>query len=191
VAIAGAVAVLILVISSAATYRYWPSDYASANDMSLYSLYGQHLADGQVPYRDFRLEYPPAALPLFVVPLAGHKTLSQHTYNRNFAALATGLMALTIALTALSLWRLQRPRSNVLATLALLACSALALGSLVYTRYDVWPAALVAAALALLLNGRIALAALALGVAIAAKLYPLVMLPLVVIYVWRRTGSRQ
>src|SRR5262249_5142820 len=173
------------------TYRYWPSDYASANDMSLYSLYGHRIADGQAPYRDFRLEYPPGSLPLFVVPLAGHRTLSQHTYDRNFAALATLLMAVTIGFTALSLWRLQRPRANVLATLSLQATSAIALGSLVYTRYDVWPAALVAAALALLLNGRNALAALAFGVAIAAKLYPLVMLPLVVTYVWRRTGSRQ
>src|SRR5215468_6401111 len=69
VTIAGTVAVLILVISSAATYRYWPSDYAYANDMSLYSLYGHRIADGQAPYRDFRLEYPPGALPLFVVPL--------------------------------------------------------------------------------------------------------------------------
>jgi hypothetical protein len=159
--------------------------------MSLYSFYGQRVADGQIPYRDFRLEYPPAALPLFVLPLAAHKTLSAHTYYRNFAALTTALMAATIAFTALSLWRLRRTRQNVLVGLSLLATSAIALGSLVYTRYDVWPAALVAAALALLLNGRTSVAALALGVAVAAKLYPLVVLPLLVIFVWRRSSPRQ
>jgi hypothetical protein len=191
IAIATVVAVVAFVVSAAVAYRFWPSDYSASNDMSLYSLYGQRVADGQIPYRDFRLEYPPAALPLFALPLAGHKTLSAHTYYRNFAALATMLMAVTIAFTALSLWRLRRPRRNVLVALSLLAASAIALGSLVYTRYDVWPAALVAAALALLLNRRTAVAALALGVAIAAKLYPLVVLPLVVCFVWRRSGRRQ
>jgi hypothetical protein len=36
-------------------------------DTGLYQKYGDAMAHGQVPYRDFRLEYPPGALPVFVL----------------------------------------------------------------------------------------------------------------------------
>ena len=59
------------------------------------------------------------------------------------------------------------------------------------TRFDLWPAALVAGALALLLAGRDRLALGVLGVAVAAKVYPLVLLPLFAAWVWRRRGRRE
>ena len=37
-------------------------------DTPIYQRYGDAIADGQVPYRDFGLEYPPGALPVFVIP---------------------------------------------------------------------------------------------------------------------------
>ena len=37
-------------------------------DTPIYQRYGDAIANGQVPYRDFGLEYPPAALPVFAVP---------------------------------------------------------------------------------------------------------------------------
>ena len=37
-------------------------------DTPVYERYGEAILDGQVPYRDFDLEYPPAALPAFVLP---------------------------------------------------------------------------------------------------------------------------
>src|ERR671936_1233632 len=33
-----------------------------------YQRYGNSIADGKVPYRDFELEYPPGALPMFALP---------------------------------------------------------------------------------------------------------------------------
>ncbi len=198
---AATAAVILLVVSSSLAFKYWPSDYADSPDVPLYSLYADRVADGKVPYRDFRLEYPPGALPLFVVPLAmpGARdarwapplNLAAHRYYRNFAALATALMAAIICLTAWSLVRLERSRRDVLTGLSVLGLSAIALGGVVYTRYDVWPAALVAAALATLLAGHTKLAALALGVGISAKLYPIVLLPLLVAFVWRRYGRRR
>ena len=59
------------------------------------------------------------------------------------------------------------------------------------TRFDHWPAALVAGALALLLAGRGRLSLGVLGFAIAAKVYPLVLLPLFAAWVWRRRGRRE
>jgi hypothetical protein len=40
-------------------------------DTPVYESYGRAMVDGQVPYRDFDVEYPPLALPVFVVPALG------------------------------------------------------------------------------------------------------------------------
>src|SRR5207244_2768132 len=74
---------------------------------------------------------------------------------------------------------------------ALAAASPLALGSIVLSRYDLWPAALTAAALAALLSGRDRLALGTLGLAAAAKAYPLVLLPVALIWIGRRSGRRR
>ena len=37
-------------------------------DTPVYQRYGNAIADGKVPYRDFELEYPPGALPVFALP---------------------------------------------------------------------------------------------------------------------------
>jgi hypothetical protein len=37
-------------------------------DTPIYQRYGDAIADGRVPYRDFGLEYPPGALPVFAIP---------------------------------------------------------------------------------------------------------------------------
>jgi hypothetical protein len=77
------------------------------------------------------------------------------------------------------------------ATLAIVALSPLAIGSVILTRFDLWPAMLAGGGLAALLAGRLRLGHLALGLAIAAKLYPGVFLPLSVAYAWRREGRRE
>src|SRR5439155_27337253 len=51
-------------------------------DYGVYQQYGDFVAkDHAVPYRDFRLEYPPAALPLFIAPSLlgrfGYRTMFQ------------------------------------------------------------------------------------------------------------------
>ena len=40
-------------------------------DTPLYQRYGENVVGGQVPYRDFALEYPPGALPVFILPALG------------------------------------------------------------------------------------------------------------------------
>jgi uncharacterized membrane protein len=70
------------------------------------------------------------------------------------------------------------------------ALAPLAVGSVILSRFDLWPAALVVLALAAVVTERLRLGSVLLGLAIAAKLYPAVLLPLVVIYVWKRRGRR-
>ena len=40
----------------------------AVTDIPLYRTYGERVADGLVPYRDFAFEYPPGALPSLVLP---------------------------------------------------------------------------------------------------------------------------
>ena len=40
-------------------------------DTPVYQEYGEAMAAGEVPYRDFDLEYPPGALPVFWLPTLG------------------------------------------------------------------------------------------------------------------------
>ena len=75
--------------------------------------------------------------------------------------------------------------------LAFAAVAPLALGSVILSRYDLWPAALAAAALAALCAGRHRLSLAVLGLAVAAKIYPAVLAPLFLAHVWRRRGPRE
>jgi uncharacterized membrane protein len=63
-------------------------------------------------------------------------------------------------------------------------------GSLILSRFDLWPTLLLVAALAALLRDRHPLGWALLGAAVAAKLWPLVVVPLVLVWSFRR-GQRR
>ena len=75
--------------------------------------------------------------------------------------------------------------------MALVAAFPLLLGSVVLTRFDLYPAAFVAAALAALVHRRDRLGFALLGAAVAVKLYPVVLVPIALAYVWHRRGRRE
>ena len=163
-------------------------------DTPVYQHYGNLIADGKVPYRDFELEYPPGALPMFALPgLAKHGEGQdvEPGFRRTFETLmwlcgAGALLALALALRALG-----RGTSGMWAALAFAAVAPLALGSVVLSRFDLWPAAVVAAALASLLSGRLRLGHALLGLGVVIKLVPAILLPLGVTFAWRRRGRRE
>ena len=161
-------------------------------DTPVYQRYGDAIADGGVPYRDFTVEYPPGALPVFAVPsLIVSPGGSQSAYDRVFGLLMAMCGAAAVALVAVMLVRDGAGRARLAGGCALAALAPLALGSVVLTRFDLWPAAIVAAALAALLAGRDRLALGALGLGIATKVYPLALLPIFVAYIWKRAGRRR
>src|SRR5204863_177800 len=82
--------------------------------------YGAGMLDGKVPYLDFRVEYPPAALPVFVLPAIGDGH-DQGTYKRNFERLMVLCGLLAIAGLALALSALRAEPERLLAALGFAA----------------------------------------------------------------------
>jgi hypothetical protein len=161
-------------------------------DTPHYQVYGDAIAGGQVPYRDFTVEYPPAAVPLFALPsLIAGRGASIGAYDSVFGFLMAVCGVAIVGLVAFTLVRDRASSTRLAAGCALAALAPLALGSVLLTRFDLWPAALVAAAIAALVAGRDRLALGALGLGIAAKVYPVVLVPIFVAFLWRRRGRRE
>ena len=158
-------------------------------DTPVYEHYGSAMDDGKVPYRDFALEYPPGALPVFAVPALGDA--GSDTFRVRFEALMAFFGEAMIVCIAIALVALGAGRKRLLGALGFVSLAPILLGPVVLSRFDLWPAALVAAAIAALVAGRLRLGHVALGAAVAAKLYPVVLAPLAVAYVWRREGRRE
>jgi hypothetical protein len=156
-------------------------------DTPVYQEYGEAMADGQVPYRDFEVEYPPAALPLFWLPTLAP---SEH-YDSVFDWLMWACAAAAIVFALAALAALEASPARLAAAAVFMGLAPLALGSVVLSRYDFWPAALVAAALAAFVFGRERAGFGVLALAVAAKIYPAVLLPVALAYVWRRHGPRE
>ncbi len=158
-------------------------------DTPVYAKYGNAIADGAVPYRDVEPEYPPGALPAFVVPALLSE--GEEGFRDAFEWLMLLCGVVLVVAVAVTLAGLGASRAHTAAALGLVGGFPLLLGSVVLTRFDLYPAALVAAALAALVHGRDRLGSGLLGAAVAVKLYPGVLVPLAVAYVWRRHGRRE
>jgi hypothetical protein len=154
-----------------------------------YHRYGTAMVDGQVPYRDFKVEYPPGALPAFLAPAAGHPGFP--LYQRRFQFLIGLLAAAALLAMAYTLRSLGAARPRFTGALFFFALAPLVLGSVVIYRYDLWPAALTVAGLAAVVAARERVGFAALGIGIAAKLFPAVVVPPALAYVWRTRGPRQ
>jgi uncharacterized membrane protein len=163
---------------------FWDNDQII--DTPLYEAYGEKILDGQVPYRDFALEYPPGALPVFVLPaLADHDD-----YGSAFEFLMCACGVAVVVLVATTLPAAGAGAARVYAATAFVAIAPLLLGSVILSRFDLWPAALVAGVLAALVTGRDRLGLGLLGLATMAKLYPAILLPLALVWVAKRRGGR-
>ena len=157
---------------------------ARFRDVHLYQRYTEALLHGHVPYRDFFMEYPPGALAVFAPPAAA----TNAHYNAAFKGLMALCGALALVLVALVLVRLGTSVARLWIAVLLVAASPVALGPISLNTYDAWPALLIVVALALLLVRRDVLALAVLGLAFAAKVYPVVLLPVALVWTWRTRG---
>ena len=186
--VAAALAAALFLVSWGLLHTAWYDENEIA-DIPVYELYGTEIESGAVPYRDLRLEYPPGALPAFALPAL--LSDDQKGFRDVFEWLMAACGVAAVLFAAVALAGLRASRARTAAALALVAGFPLLLGSVVLTRFDLYPAALVAGALAALVHRRDRLGFGVLGAAVAVKLYPAVLVPLAAAYVWRRRGRRE
>jgi uncharacterized membrane protein len=160
---------------------------ARFRDVHVYQGYAERLLHGALPYRDVFVEYPPGAFAVFLPPTA----FGEAHYNAAFKTLMALCGAATIVLVALVLAELGASQRRIWLAVGLLALSPVALGPISLNTYDAWPALLTVLALWLLLRGRELPAFAVLGLAVATKVYPLVLVPLATWFLWRRAGARR
>jgi uncharacterized membrane protein len=145
-----------------ALVHYWFWARGVLVDWPVYKTYGDAIVHhGLVPYRDFPVEYPPAALPIFILPSLTSDY--PRVLEALMAACGVGLIAVVARV---------RPAAAFYVALA-----PVLVGSLILSRFDLWPALLATGALAALLERRHTLGWGLLGIAVAAKLWPLVVVP--------------
>ena len=148
-----------------------------SGDVSIYQSYGVALRDGEVPYRDIAIDYPPGALPAFL-PAAWPRG--------GIAPFELAMLACGVALVVLLALAGAGSPGLLLAGL-----SPLLIGDLLRTRFDLWPAALVTGAFVALLADRHRVGWALLGAAVAAKGYAICLLPVAAVWTARRRGGAE
>ena len=186
--LAAVAAAALFLISWGVLHTAWYDD-GEIVDTPVYESYGTAIENRAFPYRDIRPEYPPGALPVFLLPalLSDDGDGFRDAFEWLMAICGAGM----VLLLGITLAGLRATRLRAVAALGLAACFPLLLGSVVLTRFDLWPAVLVAGALAALVHGQDRLGFGVLGAAVVAKLFPAVLVPLATAYVWRRRGRRE
>jgi hypothetical protein len=155
-----------------------------AADVSYYGQLGSHLRAGEIPYRTLYVEYPPGALPVFLLP-----AVSEAHYVDLFKVLMTLLGAAAIVVTAGAATALRVSARRLAFTVAPLATAPVVLGSVFLNRYDAWPMLLTVAALAALLWSRPVGGTIALALSVVAKVFAAAALPVVAVYLMRTARS--
>lgn len=176
---------IVAFLASCAAARGGFFSTADPGDVGRYHDFVRNMQDGQLPYRDFYMEYPPGAIPAFLAPLLLHAVAG---YNLAFKFTVAAAGVGVVAVGAIVLRLLRADHGRAFATYAVIALSPVALGAVVLNRYDLWPALMMVAALAAVLDGRdrLGLGLLALGCVV--KIYPAVALPVILIHVARMRG---
>ena len=155
-----------------------PRLYSAAlwGDVRFYGAKVERMFQGELPYRDVATEYPPGSVPFTVLP--GLVVGTGAGYRLAFACemLLVDLVGLAAAARLARVADQARRRIPLAYVLVLVA-----IGPLLLFRFDLVPAVCVLLAAALAAEGRPGWAAAALGYGTAAKMFPGVLAPLLVL----------
>jgi hypothetical protein len=169
-----------------------PRLYSAAvfGDARFYAAKVERIFQGELPYRDVAIEYPPGSVPFTILP--GLVVGTGAGYRLAFACEmvlvdAVGLWAASRLARIVDQGRRRIPLAYVLAMVAM--------GPLLVLRFDLVPAVCVLLAATMAAEGRPGWAAAALGYGTAAKIFPGVLAPLLVLGLvpamgWRRSLLR-
>jgi uncharacterized membrane protein len=143
-----------------------------SSDVTRYFDYASKIVQGQLPYHDFTIEYPPLALVFFLLPRL--ITSQPAVYGALFAAEMIILDCLALVLIA----NLSRQlKINMWASLAISTVTLIAIGPIILQRYDLVPAVMTLAAIYAFSRQMHKTAWLMLAVATMTKLYPVILAP--------------
>ena len=164
-------AIVLLVAAVTPTSALHPDQ----SDVALYLEKARALVSGFVPYRDVKLEYPPAALIPMVVPyLAGlGNTVSLDAYKVLFA----GWEALLLLVLGMVVGRIGAALGDGRTPILKLTVVTIGAALSLTWRYDLFPALLVMLAVWAAIDRRPRTVGFLLGLGVLAKLYPVAVLP--------------
>jgi uncharacterized membrane protein len=178
-------ALVLLVAGWALTLWVAPWSDERVNDLFVYRAFAAPVLDGGLPYRDVAFEYPPLAAPAIALP--GLVSTAAEGF-RWALAVWTLLGAAAVVLLCGALAR----HTGGDARRAMLAAATMPLlcGAVLRTHFDLFPVALVLAALLLLVRNRPGAAFAVLGVAVMTKAFPIVIAPVAIAWLLARGRRR-
>ncbi|MCJ7769523.1 MAG: glycosyltransferase 87 family protein [Dehalococcoidales bacterium] len=144
------------------------------------------ILEGMVPYSDFASEYPPLALLSFLIPALLSPT--QPLYDI-FFALEIFLLGLVVLFILVKL--APRLKLQIWPVLSVYTLCLVAMGPIVTGRFDLLPATLVLVALYAFISGKNKIAWGCLELGASAKLYPLIIAPLLFLYLLHQKQYRR
>ncbi len=147
---------------------------------SVYFEYSNMAIYGQMPYRDFAVEYPPLALLFLTLPRLISSSFTMYTYVFAAQILLFDLLGLFL-ISSLS----RRLGLKLVPTLTIYTLAVLAIGPLLITRYDLIPAIMVLLSIYAFSRSSYKLSWAILAIGMMTKIYPAVIAPIFLLYHFR------
>jgi hypothetical protein len=138
-------------------------------DVGIYFRYASRLLGGAIPYRDFRIEYPPLAVPLFVLPRL--LTQDRVVYAILFGCLMFLLNAAIVVMVAAAVRSTQSSEAAAGRVTWYTVCFCV-LCPLAVARFDLLPALLATASVLAWIGGRRASGGVLAAIGALVKIFP-------------------
>jgi uncharacterized membrane protein len=166
-------------------YRVQSQDGTLFSSSGLYYEYASNIMNGQMPYRDFGLEYPPLSLLFFILPRLLADSWLFYSYFFQIEVLICACLGLWITYriaqrTGQSPWKLMAPY-----TLAIVA-----IGPITGQQYDIFPAIMLLGSLYFFWQGKHKTSWVLMTLGVLTKLFPAVLAPLYLIIYLRERRFR-
>jgi len=155
-------------------------DSARYGDAAYYGHYAHLMALGQWPYRDFYDEYPVLAQPLFYIV---HLLPGPFVTSFKWTMAVFGAAALVLMVAAM-----RAPLRRIAIAVGVFGVSPLLVGPIFLNTYDMFAALLTIAAVLAFIHERERATYILLALAVAAKVFPVVIVPIVLVETWERGG---
>jgi hypothetical protein len=156
------------------------------SSLGLYFNYSSLVMDGGIPYRDFALEYPPFSLFFIMLP-----RLFFSSYDAYAVAFQVEIF-IFILLGLYLIYRIARDTGSApWEMMAAYTAVILAVGPIITRQYDIFPAVMVLLSLYFFWKGRHKTSWVILALAATAKIYPVFIAPVFLLYYLRNRQYRR